>query len=548
MFLSIRAAWACTCIVKRTLSSFPVIKSQLDINSSRFHDNVARTRGVALEIQTAIESARAGGGTRALERHVKANKKLFVRDRLKLLLDPNAPFLELSQLAGHEMPYGDVKGAGLITGIGQIEGRMCFINANDATVKAGSMFPVSVKKQLRGQEIALQNQLPVVNLVDSGGAFLPLQAEIFPDSEHGGKTFANLATLSSKGIPVVTIVCGSCTAGAAYIPTMSQEAIIVKSIGSLYLGGPPLVKASTGEEVSSEDLGGADVHCSISGCTDHYATNEEEALAITRNIVATFGEDKSPFSHADSDPPCYSADELLGLAHYPGSSSKYPALEVIARIVDGSKFQEFKPKYGPELITGYAKLYGQVVGVIANNGEMAPDAASKGSQFVQICNSRGIPLIFLCDVVDRCYSCNEDTISSDVHKSGLAIKAQAQMIHTVSLAQVPRITIVVGDSFGPTSFAMCSRSLSPNFLFLWPNARIGAVRPEEVQSSSEDDGLCKLNQQCSSLHATSRVWDDGIILPQQTRQVLHLSLTAAQYPYRPMGNTGMTRTRAVMRM
>jgi 3-methylcrotonyl-CoA carboxylase beta subunit len=535
-------------MTKRLFRSFPVIATQLDTKSPEFRDNMARNQRTAETIQTAIETACAGGGAKALERHTRINKKLFVRDRLKVLLDPGAPFLEFSQLAGLAMPYGDVRNAGLITGIGQIEGRMCVLTASDATVKAGSMYPISVKKQLRAQAIALQNRLPMVNLVDSGGAFLPLQAEIFPDSEHGGKTFANLAILSSKGIPVVTVVCGSCTAGAAYIPTMSQEAVIVKSIGSLYLAGPPLVKASTGEQVTSENLGGADVHCSISGCTDHYATNEQEALIMTRNIVSCFGKDGSPFSINDPDPPCYGKEELLGLSR--GCGLENPMFEVIARIVDGSRFLEFKPRYGSELITGYAKIYGQFVGVVANNGQLTADAATKGSHFVQICNSRGIPLVFLCDVLDKSSSCLNDSGNGDAWTSGLALKAQAQMVHAVSLAKVPRITMVVGDSFGPTSFAMCSRSLEPNFVYMWPNAKIGAVRPEEVNGDdgTDDTLLARLDVQCESIYGSSRLWDDGIILPQNTREVLHLSLTAALHPYQPMSASEGTRTQAVMRM
>eukprot|EP00118_Oscarella_pearsei_P005334 m.24450 g.24450 ORF g.24450 m.24450 type:complete len:530 (+) comp28621_c0_seq2:6-1595(+) len=507
----------------RRFLSFSVVGSTAEISSPAYADNAIRNTAAAEHLNNATEASRAGGGSKAVERHTKLNKKLFVRERLRLLLDPSSPFLEFSTLAGIDLPYGSVPGGGVVAGIGAISGRLCVVMANDATVKGGSVFPITLRKQLRAQDIAMQNRLPLVVLVDSGGAFLPMQAEIFPDRDHGGRVFYNQAIMSSLKIPVISMVCGSCTAGAAYIPTMSQEAIIIKGLGSLFLGGPPLVKAATGEDISVEELGGADLHCGVSGCTDHYAETEEEGIQMLRNVVATVGSLASHWN-VDNDwegcDPLWDPAEIQGLIPSSNSSS-FPMLDIIGRLVDGSRFQSFKQKFGKELITGYAQLYGQMVGILANDGPLTAPAAYKGAHFVQLCHSKNLPMVFLQNTFHE-----KDAVdAADAKASAHILKARAEMMRQVALAAVPKITVIVGDGIGSINFAMCGKSARPNFMYLWPNARVGLFDSwQNEKSESKTDGG---TPSFSAFHSSSRVWDDGIISPETTRQVLHLSLTAA---------------------
>ncbi|KFO85057.1 hypothetical protein N320_00228, partial [Buceros rhinoceros silvestris] len=458
-----------------------------------------------------LETVRKGGGENAVRRHTQRNKKLFVRERLKLLLD-DEPFLELSPLAGLAMPYGDVPAAGCLTGIGKICGVWCVFVANDATVKGGTIYPIGVKKQLRAQEIAMQNRLLSVYLVDSGGAFLPLQSELFPDKLHGGRIFYNEAIMSAMRIPQVAVVCGSCVAGGAYIPTMAV------------LAGPPLVRAATGEDVSPEDLGGAKLHSQVSGCSDHFASSEKEAYECVRNIVSTLNYDPLPEEVLEHDSPLYSPEELLGLAPRDDRCS-LPVQLILSRLMDGSRFQEFKADYGTTLVTGFGHVEGHLVGVVANNGELSHHAALKGSHFVQLCAQRGLPILFLQNTAPQAA---EPTSLSESN----TLKAQASMMATVACAAVPKITLVIGGSFGTDSYVMCGRSFSPNFLFLWPNARVALVDPRHFSpvlragnsdctgGKSELEWLKeRLEEESSAFYSSARLWDDGIILPQDTRKV-----------------------------
>ncbi|NXJ10874.1 MCCB carboxylase, partial [Odontophorus gujanensis] len=469
-----------------------------------------------------------GGGENAISRHTQRNKKLFVRERLKLLLDAE-PFLELSPLAGLSMPYGDVPAAGCLTGIGKICGIWCLFIANDATVKGGTIYPIGVKKQLRAQEIAMQNRLVSVYLVDSGGAFLPLQSELFPDKLHGGRIFYNEAIMSAMKIPQVAVVCGSCVAGGAYVPTMVEEAVMVDKIGTLFLAGPPLVKAATGEYVSPEDLGGATLHTRISGCSDHFASSEKEAYECVRNIISTLNYEPVPEELMEHDHPLYSSDELLGLAPRDYACT-LPVKLVLSRLLDGSRFQEFKADYGTTLVTGFGHVEGHLVGVVANNGELSHDAALKGSHFVQLCSHRVIPILFF-----------QNTAPHAAHPTSISqasrLKAQASMMAAVACAAVPKITIVIGGCFGGESYAMCGRSFSPNFLFLWPNARVAFVdsrRLSTIPQAGDSDCILlnfsaskhvscsvfsRLDEESSAFYSSARLWDDGVILPQNTRKV-----------------------------
>ncbi|NXG49361.1 MCCB carboxylase, partial [Psilopogon haemacephalus] len=479
-----------------------------------------------------LESVSRGGGEAAVLRHTQRNKKLFARERLKLLLD-HEDFLELSPLAGLNMPYGDVPAAGCLTGIGKICGVWCVFVANDATVKGGTHYPIGVKKQLRAQEIAMHNRLLVVYLVDTGGAFLPLQSELFPDKLHGGRAFYNEAIMSAMRIPQVAVVCGSCVAGGAYIPTMAEEVVMVDKISSLFLGGPPLVKAATGEDVSAEDLGGAKLHCQVSGCSDHFAASEKEAFECIRNVISTLNYEPVPERVMEHDGPLYSPEELLGLAPRDYSST-LPVKLILSRLLDGSRFQEFKACYGPTLVTGFGHVEGQLVGVVANNGELAQEACLKGSHFVQLCSQRSIPILFLQNTAP------EAPGPRDIPQSH-RLKAQASMLAAVACAAVPKITIVVGGCFGSQSYLMCGRSFSPNFLFLWPNARVALVDPRHlstVPQAGDSDCAgdeaelkqlkeklvehcfsCRLEEESSAFYSSARLWDDGVILPQNTRKV-----------------------------
>uniref|UniRef100_A0A8C9U8D4 methylcrotonoyl-CoA carboxylase n=1 Tax=Scleropages formosus TaxID=113540 RepID=A0A8C9U8D4_SCLFO len=455
------------------------------------------------------EKVQKGGGESAIARHTQRNKKLVVRDRLRLLLDEEG-CLELSPFAGLGLPYGDIPSAGCVTGIGKISGLWCVFIANDATVKGGTAYPISVKKQLRAQEVAIQNRLPCVYLVDSGGAFLPLQSEIFPDKNQGGRSFYNEAIMSAMRIPQVAVVCGSCTAGGAYIPTMAEEAVIVHKIGTIFLGGPPLVKAATGEEVSPEDLGGAQLHAEVSGCVDHFAVMEEEAYQCTRNIISTLNYDLPEDRELSVEQPLHSEEELKGLAPKDYNHSLDVRL-ILSRLTDGSKFQEFKARYGTTLVTGFAKIEGHLVGFVANNGELRYEAALKGSHFIQLCDQRHIPIVFL-----------QNTPPCPSNTNGL--KAQSSMMAAVACASIPKITVIIGGCHGADSYAMCGRAFDPNFLFLWPNARVSLVAPgysgtlthdeEEITAINE-----RLEEESSAFFSSGRLWDDGVILPQETRKV-----------------------------
>ncbi|XP_062353649.1 biotin-dependent 3-methylcrotonyl-coenzyme A carboxylase beta1 subunit-like [Cinclus cinclus] len=529
---------------KRNPKTFPVLDGRVPaVYQHAFEENLRNSKAVIKRYSELLERVKKGGGENAILRHTQRNKKLFVRERLRLLLD-HEDFLELSPLAGLDMPYGDVPAAGCLTGIGRICGVWCVFIASDATVKGGTIYPIGVKKQLRAQEIAMENRLLSVHIVDSGGAFLPLQSELFPDKLHGGRIFYNEAIMSAMGIPQVAVVCGSCVAGGAYVPTMAEESVIIDQIGTLFLAGPPLVKAATGEDVSPEDLGGARLHSQVSGCSDHFAVSEEEAYECIRNVVSTLNFEPVPGEDREPDSPLYSPEELLGLAPLDYSctlpvklSSLYNSLQILSRLVDGSRFQEFKAPYGTTLVTGFGHVEGHLVGIVANNGELAHDAALKGSHFVQLCGQRGIPILFLQNTAPQ--PAGPASISqAEAHSNRL--KAQASMMAAVACATVPKITIVIGGCFGSDSYVMCGRSFSPNFLFLWPNARVALVDSqhfptvppagdwtgEELELKQlkakpvQFSALSRLEEESSAFYSSSRLWDDGIILPQDTRKVI----------------------------
>ncbi|XP_048832682.1 methylcrotonoyl-coenzyme A carboxylase 2 isoform X3 [Brienomyrus brachyistius] len=471
------------------------------------------------------EKVRKGGGDNAIARHTQRNKKLLVRDRLGLLLD-GKDFLELSPFAGLGLPYGDIPSAGCVTGIGKVCGLWCVFIANDATVKGGTAYPITVRKQLRAQEVAMQNRLPCIYLVDSGGAFLPLQSDIFPDKNHGGRTFYNEAVMSAMNVPQVAVVCGSCTAGGAYVPTMAEEAVMVHRIGTVFLGGPPLVKAATGEEVSPEDLGGARLHAEVSGCVDHFAQVETEAYECTRNIISTLNYELPGGTDVSVEQPLYRMEELRGLAPKDYSHCLDVRL-ILSRLTDGSRFQEFKARYGTTLVAGFGRIEGHLIGIVANNGELRYEAALKGSHFVQLCDQRDIPIIFLQNTPPG-LAHTLTAVQAGFNTNRL--KAQSSMISAVACSSMPKITVVIGGCHGPESYAMCGRSFDPNFLFLWPNARVSLVAPghsgallgERDEIQSIDD---MLDEESSAFFSTGRLWDDGVILPQDTRKVLSNCLT-----------------------
>ncbi|XP_075471960.1 biotin-dependent 3-methylcrotonyl-coenzyme A carboxylase beta1 subunit-like isoform X1 [Ascaphus truei] len=531
----------------RGAPSYPVIDGSIRpiyrhvYEANTRNSEVCRQRYVEL-----FETVKLGGGERAVLRHTQRNKKLLVRERLQRLLD-NEPFLELSPFAGLGLLYGDVPAAGCLTGVGKICGVWCVFIANDATVKGGTAYPITVKKQLRAQDIAIQNRLPAVYLVDSGGGFLPLQAELFPDRNHGGRTFYNEAMMSAMKIPQVAVVCGSCTAGGAYIPTMAEETVIVDKIGSIFLAGPPLVKAATGEDVSSEELGGAKLHSRVSGCVDHFASSEADAYVCARRIISTLNFEVLPEEPAEYDDPLYDADELVGLAPRDYNCTLNIKL-ILSRLVDGSRFLEFKADYGTTLVTGFASVRGHLLGIAANNGELTHDAALKGSHFVQICNQRGIPLLFLQNTASRELAAT-NILKAEEHAKRL--KAHASMIAAVACASVPKITFIIGGCYGGESFAMCGRSFDPNFLFLWPNARVALVDPRnasaytqtgedltaeemELKTRSEKyeyhdvNGFTilpvRLKEESTAFYSSARLWDDGVILPQDSRKVIGMCL------------------------
>ncbi|MDQ5857168.1 MAG: methylcrotonoyl-CoA carboxylase [Acidobacteriota bacterium] len=517
-----------------------VLGSRIDASSPEFRERAAAMESVVRALREELAKARAGGSGR--ERHAE-QKKMFVRDRVDALLDPGSPFLELSPLAAHGMYDGDAPGAGLVTGIGRVSGREVMVIANDATVKGGTYYPVTVKKHLRAQEIALENRLACVYLVDSGGAFLPLQADVFPDREHFGRIFYNQARMSAARIPQVAVVMGMCTAGGAYVPAMSDEAVIVKGTGTIFLAGPPLVRAATGEEVSAEDLGGADVHTRVSGVADHLAEDDAHALETARSIVANLGGAKTlPADREKPEEPLYDAREIYGIL--PRDVRKpYDVREVIARLVDGSRFHEFKARYGPTLVCGFARLSGFLIGIVANNGILFSESALKATHFIQMCARRKIPLLFLQNITGF-------MVGKDYERGGIA-KDGAKMVHAVANAAVPKFTVVIGGSFGAGNYGMCGRAFSPRFLWMWPNARIsvmGGAQAAAVLSTVKQDQLARAGKPAMSdadvteferptrekyelegnpYYSTARLWDDGVLDPAETRPTLALALSAA---------------------
>jgi 3-methylcrotonyl-CoA carboxylase beta subunit len=509
--------------------------TSVDPRSDEFAANATSMRRVVADMHAHVAQAQLGGGETARQRHLARNK-LLPRDRIAGLIDPGSPFLELSQLAAYGLYDNEVPSAGIVTGIGRIAERECMIVANDATVKGGTYFPVTVKKHLRAQEIALQNRLPCVYLVDSGGAFLPMQDEIFPDREHFGRMFFNQATLSAQGIPQIAAVMGSCTAGGAYVPAMSDETIIVRKQGTIFLGGPPLVQAATGEIVSAEELGGADVHARISGVADHYAHDDRHALALCRRIIAGLSRIKQPqvTLRAPSPPRC-EPDELYGVV--PADiRTPYDVREVIARVVDASEFDEFKRLYGTTLVCGFAHIHGYPVGIVANNGILFSESALKGAHFVELCSQRGIPLAFLQNITGF-------MVGRRYEAGGIA-KDGAKLVTAVSTTSVPKLTVVIGGSYGAGNYGMCGRAFGPRFLFMWPNARISVMGGEQAATvlaqvrrnrdwSPEEEEAFKApiraqyERQGHPYYSTARLWDDGIIDPIDTRRVLGLTLSVA---------------------
>ncbi len=516
----------------------PIIESKLSPRAADFQANADKMRSIVADLKAKVARAALGGGDKARDKHV-AKGKLLPRERIDLLLDPGAPFLELSQLAAFGMYNDDAPGAGVITGVGRISGIDCLIVANDATVKGGTYYPMTVKKHLRAQEIARENRLPCVYLVDSGGAFLPLQDEVFPDREHFGRIFYNQANLSAAGIPQIAVVMGSCTAGGAYVPAMSDETVIVKEQGTIFLGGPPLVKAATGEVVSAEELGGGDVHTRISGVADHLAQSDAHALAIARRIVADLNWHKQGrLDRIAPRPPRYGAEEIYGVI--PADSKKpFDVREIIARLVDDSDFDEFKQNYGTTLVTGFARLNGYRVGIIANNGILFSESALKGAHFVELCCQRGIPLVFLQNITGF-------MVGKKYENGGIA-KDGAKLVTAVACASVPKFTVLIGGSFGAGNYGMCGRAYSPRFLWMWPNSRISVMGGEQAAGvlaqvkkeqlgdafSAEQEEALKApvreqyEAQGHPYYASARLWDDGVIDPAQTREVLSLALEAS---------------------
>jgi 3-methylcrotonyl-CoA carboxylase beta subunit len=517
------------------------IRSAINVRSPEYVANERAMRAVVAEVRERSLAVMEGGPAHARERHL-ARGKLLPRERVGRLLDPGSPFLEVGLLAATGMYDDEVPSAGMITGIGRVAGKECMIVCNDATVKGGTYYPVTVKKHLRAQEIAEQNRLPCIYLVDSGGANLPNQDEVFPDRDHFGRIFYNQANLSAKGIPQIAVVMGSCTAGGAYVPAMSDECVIVRQQGTIFLGGPPLVKAATGEEVSAEELGGADLHSRESGVTDHYAHDDAHALAIARRIVANLNHTKRvELDLAPPEEPLYPTTEIYGIVP-PDLKRPFEIREVIARLIDGSRFDEFKALYGPTLITGFARLVGMPVGIIANNGVLFRESALKGAHFVELCCQRGIPLIFLQNITGF-------MVGRKYEAGGIA-KDGAKLVTAVATAAVPKLTVIIGGSFGAGNYGMCGRAFAPRFLWMWPNARISVMGGEQaanVLATVRRDGIERkggawsaaeeaafkqpiidqFEHQGHPLYATARLWDDGVIDPAKTREVLALSLSAA---------------------
>ncbi|XP_071445702.1 methylcrotonoyl-CoA carboxylase beta chain, mitochondrial [Hetaerina americana] len=547
-------------LINRSYSSIYkaiTIGSQPDYASEIYQENHEKMRSEVEKLKGVVRGIIKGGGDKAIERHTSKGK-LLVRERIDLLLDPGSSFLEFSQLAGYKL-YGkeDVPAGGLITGIGKVMGVDCVIVGNDATVKGGTYYPVTVKKHLRAQEVAQQNRLPCIYLVDSGGANLPRQADVFPDKEHFGRIFYNQANMSSLGIPQIAVVLGSCTAGGAYVPAMADESVIVRRQGTIFLAGPPLVKAATGEEVSAEDLGGADLHCGTSGVTDHYAVDDRHALYLTRRIVSNLNHcHESPrVSYSQPEEPLFPAEELYGIV---GDNLKrtFDVREVIARIVDGSKFDEFKARYADTIVTGFAKLYGHTVGIIGNNGVLFSESALKGAHFVELCCKRKIPLLFLQNITGF-------MVGRDAEAGGIA-KNGAKMVTAVACAQVPKITLIIGGSYGAGNYGMCGRAYGPRFLYMWPNSRISVMGGEqaagvlaqitadqkrregkswtpEEEVALKNPIIKRFEEEGSPYYSSARLWDDGVIDPADTRFILGASLSAALNAPIPETNFGIFR-------
>jgi acetyl-CoA carboxylase carboxyltransferase component len=517
-----------------------LLATRVDTRSPEFLERSRAMEALVADLRAQLSAARQGGAGRA--RHAE-QKKMFVRDRVDALLDPGSPFLELSALAAHGLYDGEAPAAGLVTGVGRVSGREVMVIANDATVKGGTYFPMTVKKHLRAQEIAEENRLPCVYLVDSGGAFLPLQAEVFPDREHFGRIFYNQARMSALKIPQVAVVMGSCTAGGAYVPAMSDEAVIVKGTGTIFLGGPPLVKAATGEEVTAEELGGADVHTRVSGVADHLAEDDAHALEIARSIVATLGGAKTlPAGREEPEEPAFDPREIYGVVPT-DAREPYDVREVIARLVDGSRFQEFKARYGTTLVCGFARFSGFLVGIVANNGILFSESALKATHFIEMCAGRRVPLLFLQNITGF-------MVGKDYERGGIA-KDGAKMVHAVANAAVPKLTVIIGGSFGAGNYGMCGRAYGPRFLFTWPNSRIsvmGGPQAASVLSTVKQEQLAragkppmtaeetaaferptreKYETEGHPYYATARLWDDGVLDPAETRTALALSLSAA---------------------
>jgi 3-methylcrotonyl-CoA carboxylase beta subunit len=519
----------------------PALKTNINPRSEEARANAAAMAALVQDLREKVDRAALGGDDAARAKHVSRGK-LLPRERVRQLLDPGSPFLEFSQLAAFGMYDDEAPGAGIITGVGRVSGRECLIVANDATVKGGTYFPITVKKHVRAQEVAAQNRLPCIYLVDSGGANLPTWDEVFPDRDHFGRIFYNQATMSAEGIPQIAVVMGSCTAGGAYVPAMSDEAVIVKGQGTIFLGGPPLVKAATGEVVTPEELGGADVHTRQSGVADHYAVNDQHALAIARRIVANLNRAKAVgITLREPREPLYPPEELGGVI--PNDVRKpYDVREVIARIVDGSELEEFKANYGTTLVTGFARIWGYPVGIIANNGILFSESAQKGAHFIELAGQRGIPLLFLQNITGF-------MVGKKYEAGGIA-KDGAKLVTAVSCARVPKFTVIIGGSFGAGNYGMCGRAFSPRFLWMWPNARIsvmGGPQAASVLATVKRDGieakggawskeeeeefkqpiLEQYDRQGHPYYATARLWDDGVVAPEDTRRVLALSLSAA---------------------
>ncbi|MBN9417409.1 MAG: methylcrotonoyl-CoA carboxylase [Candidatus Eremiobacteraeota bacterium] len=526
------------------------IPSKIQAGTPEFQANQADMQQKVDELKARLKKVHQGGGQDSIDRH-RSRGKLFVRDRVEALLDPGTPFLETCALAAEGIH--DAPAAGMVTGIGQVCGRPVMIVANDATVKGGTYFPQTVKKHLRAQEIARENHLPCIYLVDSGGAFLPLQAEVFPDRDHFGRIFYNQAQMSALGIPQIAVVMGSCTAGGAYVPAMSDETVIVKEQGTIFLAGPPLVKAATGEEVTAEELGGADVHCRTSGVTDHYAQNDEDALAICRNIVENLGPRyRQPLDRHPVEEPAYDPQEIYGII--PKDDRKpYDVREIIARLVDGSRFHEFKALYGSTLVCGFARIHGYPIGILGNNGVIFSESAQKAAHFIEICSQRGIPLLFLQNITGF--------MVGKAYEAGGIAKDGAKMVMAVANAAVPKFTVIIGGSYGAGNYGMCGRAYQPRQLWMWPNAKISVMGGEQAANvlltvkqdqkktvfSPEEAAefkkptLDKYAEESSCYYSSARLWDDGVIDPLDTRKVLALGLAASLEAPFPDRRTGIFR-------